>query len=50
MIEVAEAPAGIAAISVQRAKPTWPWWILGGIVAAVFLLLLVRGIARVRRK
>ena len=50
MIEVAEAPAGIAAISVQLAKPTLPWWILGGIVAAVFLLLLAREIARVRRK
>ena len=50
VIEVTEAPAGIAAISVQRAKPTSPWWILGGIVAAVFLLLLARGIARVRRK
>ncbi|HSN76506.1 MAG TPA: hypothetical protein VL334_15625, partial [Anaerolineae bacterium] len=50
VIEVAEAPTGITAISVQRAKPTWPWWILGGIVAAVFLLLLARGIARVRRK
>jgi hypothetical protein len=50
VIEVAEAPAGIAAISVQRAKPTWPWWILGGIAAAVFLLLVARGIARMRRK
>jgi hypothetical protein len=50
VIEVAEAPAGIAAISVQRVKPTWPWWVLGGTAAAVFLLLLARGIARMRRK
>jgi len=50
VIEVAEAPASVAAVSVQRAKPTWPWWILGGVVAAVFLVLLARVIARVRRK
>ena len=50
VIEVTEAPAGVAAISVQRATPTRPWWILGGIVAAVCLLLLARGIARERRK
>ena len=50
VIEVAEAPGGIAAISVQRSQARWPWWILGGMAAAVFLLLLARGIARVRRK
>jgi polysaccharide biosynthesis protein PslG len=50
VIEVTGAPAGIAAISVQRTKPTWPWWILGGIAAVLFLLLLARGIARVRQE
>jgi len=50
VIEVAEAPVGIAAISVQRNQPTWPWWALGGVAAVGVLLLLARGIARGRQK
>jgi len=49
-IEVVEAPAGIAAISVQRNEPTWPWWVLGATATVGALLFLVRGIARVRQK
>ncbi len=43
VIEVVEAPAGIAAISVQRNKAMWPWWVLGAAAAVVGLLLLARG-------
>ena len=50
VIEVAEAAIGVAAISVRRNQPTWPWWVLGGVATVVVLLLLTRELARVRRK
>ena len=49
VIEVIEAPAGVAAISIQRTAPTWPWWVLGGVAALAALALLIRSAARIRR-
>jgi hypothetical protein len=50
VVEVIEAPTGVAAISIQRDEPAWLWWFLGGAAAVVGLLLLVRGVARVRMR
>jgi hypothetical protein len=49
LIEVTEAPAGIAALMVRRSVPIWPRWLVGGLAALVVLVLLARNVIRVVR-
>jgi len=49
LIEVTEAPAGIAALTVRRSGPIWPRWLAGGLATLVLLVLLARNVIRVAR-
>ena len=49
VIEAADGPAGVAAISVQPQRARWPLAAAGGLGAALFVLFLIRNLVRVRR-
>ena len=49
VIQVAEAPMGVAALIVRRSPVVWPLWLGGGLLGAGLLVLLVRNLIRVVR-
>lgn len=49
VVEVLEAPAGIAALLVRRSSLVWLPWAAGGLVALALLILLARNLSRVIR-